>query len=65
VVRLRLSRNGHGCSGSTALQRTIRDMFYQAAPDLQGLEIDEVSIPAAVTLVPLSSLRRNPSVSAG
>ena len=35
VVRVRLSRSGHGCSGSTALQQTIRSAFYEAAPDLQ------------------------------
>ena len=58
VVRLRLSRSGHGCSGSTALQQTIRAAFYEAAPDLQRLEIDEVTEPAPVAVVPLSSLRR-------
>ena len=57
---LRLTRNGHGCSGSTALQQTIRSAFYEAAPDLERLEIDEVSEPAPVAVVPLSSLRRNP-----
>jgi Fe-S cluster biogenesis protein NfuA len=60
VVTVRLTRNGHGCSGSTALQQTIRSAFYEAAPDLERLEIDEVSSPVTVALVPLSSLRRNP-----
>ncbi|MBA2304538.1 MAG: NifU family protein [Acidobacteria bacterium] len=60
VVRLRLSRSGRGCSGSTALQQTIRGAFYEAAPDLQRLDIDEVTEPAPVAVVPLSSLRRNP-----
>lgn len=59
VVRVRLLRSGHGCSGSTALQQTIRSVFYEAAPDLQTLEIDEVSEPAPIAVVPLSSLRRN------
>ncbi len=59
IVRLRLTRSGHGCSGATALQQTIRSAFYEAAPDLQGLEIDEVSEPAQVAVVPLSSLRRS------
>ncbi len=61
IVRVRLTRRGQGCSGSTALQQTIRDAFYKAAPDLQGLDIDEVSEPATVAVVPLSSLRRNPA----
>ena len=64
VVRLRLTRNGHGCSGAAALQQTIRSAFYESAPDLQRLEIDEVSEPAPVAVVPLSSLRRN-TVGAG
>jgi Fe-S cluster biogenesis protein NfuA len=59
VVSLRLTRSGRGCSGSTALQQTIRSAFYEAAPDLERLEIDEVSEPAPVAVVPLSSLRRN------
>jgi Fe-S cluster biogenesis protein NfuA len=59
VVRVRLSRSGHGCSGSTALQQTVRAKFYEAAPDLQRLDIDEVSEPLPLAVVPLSSLRRS------
>ena len=59
VVRLRLSRSARGCSGSTALQQTIRAAFYEAAPDLERLEIDEVSDPAPVAVVPLSAVRRS------
>ena len=59
VVRLRLSRSGHGCSGSSALQHAIRAAFYEAAPDVERLEVDEVSEGAPVAVVPLSSLRRN------
>ena len=59
VVRLRVVRSGHGCAGSTALQQSIRAAFYEAAPDVRELEIDEVSAgPSAV--IPLSSLRRDP-----
>ena len=39
TVSVRLSRSGHGCSGSTALQQTIRSAFYEAVPDLDSLEI--------------------------
>ncbi len=59
VVRLRLSRSERGCSGSTALHQTIRAAFYEAAPDLQGLEIDEIFDPAPIAVVPLASLRRS------
>lgn len=36
-----------------------KDAFYEAAPDLQGLDIDEVTEPATIAVVPLSSLRRS------
>jgi Fe-S cluster biogenesis protein NfuA len=58
VVSLRLTRTGRGCAGSTALQQTIRAAFYEAAPDLQRLEIQEITEPVPVAVVPLSSLRR-------
>jgi Fe-S cluster biogenesis protein NfuA len=58
VARVRLTRSGHGCAGSAALQQTVRAAFYEAAPDLQGLEIDERSDPLPVAVVPLSALRR-------
>lgn len=61
TVRLRLSRSGGGCSGSTALRETIRSAFYAAAPDLLALDIDEVSEPTPVAVVPLSSLRGVPA----
>ena len=59
VVRVRLSRSGHGCAGSTALHKTVRSAFYEVAPDLQELEIDEVTEPLPVAVVPLSALRRS------
>ena len=59
VVSVRLTRSARGCSGSAALQQTIRGAFYEVVPDLHRLDIEEVTEPAPVAVVSLSSLRRN------
>lgn len=41
AVRMRLTASGNGC-GSGALEKTIRDFIYSAAPDVVHLDIERV-----------------------
>lgn len=44
AARIRLTANGHGC-GSGALDKTIRDCIYAAAPDITHIEIERIENP--------------------
>jgi Fe-S cluster biogenesis protein NfuA len=58
VVRLRIEVTGHGC-GSTGqtLKAMVEDALYEAAPDMNSLQIEGVDEPAGSSgFVPLGKL---------
>jgi Fe-S cluster biogenesis protein NfuA len=61
VAHVRLSGSCSGCSSSTsALQPLVEDAIYAAAPDLEGVRIEDPAAPAPA-LITLS--RRSKAVS--
>ena len=54
AVRLRLEQSGGGCGSSARAMRTaIEEAMYDAAPDMNGLQIEETERPSASGLVQL------------
>jgi len=57
VARLRLRRQGGGCSSSSAsLERTIQDAVQRAAPDLDRVVVEAVEESPAV-FIPVETIR--------
>jgi len=57
VVRLAISRNGHGCgSSSNELRSMVENGIYEFAPDITALEISGLEEPSSSGFVAIESL---------
>jgi Fe-S cluster biogenesis protein NfuA len=59
VVRLRITTSGHGCgSSSSATRQGVEDAVTEAAPEITGVEVEEITAPAEL---PLLQIMRRPT----
>ena len=59
VARLRLTTSGHGCgSSSSAVRQAVEDAVAEAAPEVAGVQVEEVAAPPEV---PLLQIMRRPA----
>ena len=59
IAHLRLEGSCHGCAGSTnTLKLTIEEAIYQAAPDLDGLQVEGVVEAPARSVMPVTFVPR-------
>jgi Fe-S cluster biogenesis protein NfuA len=59
VVQLRMTSSGHGCgSTSAAARQTIEEAVTEAAPEIAGIEVEEI---AAAVELPLLQIMRRPA----
>jgi Fe-S cluster biogenesis protein NfuA len=57
VVRLRMRGSCHGCPSSTAtLRQTIETAIYEAAPDVEAVEVEGVVEPSGHHALPIVTL---------
>ena len=58
VVRLRLTASGHGCGSASMVRPTVEAAVTEAAPEVAGVAVEEVSAPAEL---PLLQIMRRPA----
>jgi Fe-S cluster biogenesis protein NfuA len=59
VAGLRLTASGHGCgSSSSTVRQTVEDAVAEAAPEVAGVHVEEVTAPPEV---PLLQIMRRPA----
>jgi Fe-S cluster biogenesis protein NfuA len=59
VAGLRLTASGHGCgSSSSTVRQTVEEAIAEAAPDVAGVHVEEVTAPPEV---PLLQIMRRPA----
>jgi Fe-S cluster biogenesis protein NfuA len=58
VVQLRLTASGHGCGSASTVRQTVEEAVAEAAPELAGVAVEEVSAPAEL---PLLQIMRRPA----
>jgi Fe-S cluster biogenesis protein NfuA len=59
VAGLRLTASGHGCgSSSSTARQTVEDAVAEAAPEVAGVHVEEVTAPPEV---PLLQIMRRPA----
>lgn len=58
AVRVRITLGSHSCSSTTkALQATVEDAIYEAAPDISSLSVEGLEGKLASGFVPVDNLR--------
>ena len=59
VAGLRITASGHGCgSSSSTVRQTVEDAVAEAAPEVAGVHVEEVTAPPEV---PLLQIMRRPA----
>ena len=62
IVRVRIQGGSAGCGAPAAVKPAVERAVYEAAPDLSGIIVEDMTEPAPSTFVPLAKLlsRANP-----